>query len=208
MNFSDRVNSSFIIILICSTIITIAGICGFQRLEPFINTLNSCNTQSLHYAEEMLSSISTRKNLNKFEKYLTKAQNNITEDGEEEVLNRIANDYRPAFNGNKKAEEKTIDDIIELSKINRNALERAGLKAKKMESVGIWIIIFPSIFIWIIGLTILKKLRRTFIKPLQELNSVVSDYNKGNLMRRCPTYTPLKDLQKLYDGINRILDNK
>ena len=37
---------------------------------------------------------------------------------------------------------------------------------------------------------------------------IISDYNKGNHMRRCPTYTSLKDLQKLYDGINRILDEK
>ena len=77
-----------------------------------------------------------------------------------------------------------------------------------MESVGIWIIIFPSVFIWIIGLTILRRLKRTLIEPLQELNNVISDYNDGNHMRRCPTYTTLKDLQNLYDGINQILDNK
>ena len=151
MNFSQRVYSYFIIILICSTIITIAGINGFQRLEPYINTLNSDNTESLYYAEEMLTSISATKDLEKFEANLKKAQNNITEQGEQEVLSRIAEEYRPAFSGNRKIEEKTIDDIAELSKINREAMEQAGNRAKKMESVGIWIIIFPSVFIWIIG---------------------------------------------------------
>ena len=208
MNFTDRVYSSFILILICSTIITIAGISGFQRLEPFINTLNSSNTRSLYYAEEMLSSISVKKDLKRFEVNLNNAQNNITEPGEKELLDKIADNYKSAFSGNKKVEEETINEISVFSKINRNAIEQAGLKANKMETIGIWIIIFPSVFIWIIGLTILKRLKRTLFMPLQELNNVIADYNKGNHMRRCPTYTALKDLQKLYDGINRILDNK
>ena len=208
MNFSERVYSSFIIILICSTIITVAGISGFQRLEPFINTLNSSNTKSLYYAEEMLSGISGEKNLKRFEENLNNAKNNITEPGEKDALDRISNNYLPAFRGNKKVEDEKIDEIVQFSRINRNAIEQAGLRANKMESIGIWIIVFPSVFIWIIGLTILKRLKRIFIKPFEELNDVISDYNKGNHMRRCPTYTSLKDLQKLYDGINRILDNK
>ena len=208
MNFAQRIYSSFIVLLICSTIITIAGIRGFLKLEPYINTLNSRNIQSLYYAEQMLSSISVKKDLNKFEENLKKAKNNITEVGEEEILNKIADNYLSAFKGNKKIEDIKIDEIAELSKINRLAMQRAGRIAKKTENVGIWIILFPSIFIWIIGFAILARLKRTFIKPIQELNSVISDYNKGNKIRRCPTYTPSRDLQKLYDGINRILDDK
>lgn len=208
MNFAKRIYYFFIIILICSTVITIAGINGFQRLEPFVNTLNSSNTESLYYAEQMLSSISVKKDLKTFEKNLNKAKNNITEKGEKQAIDKIADNYLPAFNGNKKVEEETINEITALSKINRVAMEQAGLRAKKMQTVGIWIIIFPSIFIWIIGFTLMARLKRTFIKPIQELNDVIFDYNKGNRMRRCPSYTITKDLQKLYDGINHILDEK
>lgn len=208
MNFSKHIYSSFIILLMCSTIITIAGIQAFQRLEPLVNTLNSANTQSLYYAEQMLSSISVKKDLKRFEEYLEKAKNNITEAGEKEALDKISDNYLPAFNGNEKIEDETIDEITELSKINRVAMERAGKIAKKTEKIGIWIILFPSIFIWIIGITILKRLDRIFIKPIQELNNVIFEYNMGNRMRRCPSVTASKDLQKLYDGINNILDNK
>ena len=208
MNFSKRIYTSFIILLICSTVITIAGVRAFQRLEPFINTLNSANTQSLYYSEQMLSSISVKKDLARFEDNLEKAKNNVTEVGEKEALDKIAENYIGAFKGNKKIEDETIDEIAEFSKINRIAMERAGKIAKKTKSIGIWIILFPSIFIWIIGIAILKRLERTFIKPIQELNDVIFEYNKGNHMRRCPTVTVSKDLQKLYDGINCILDNK
>ncbi len=208
MNFARRIYYSFIIILICATVITIAGIYGFQRLAPCVNTLNSSNTKSLYYAEQMLSSISVKKDLKKFEENLNLAQNNITEIGEKEAIDKIADNYLPAFNGNKIIEEETINEITDLSRINRVAMEQVGLRAKKIQIVGIWIIIFPSIFIWIIGLTLLARLKRTFIDPIQELNDTIFDYNRGNHMRRCPSYTISKDLQKLYDGINRILDEK
>lgn len=208
MNFAKRIYYSYIIILICSTVIAIAGIHGFQKLAPFVNTLNSSNTETLYYAEQMLSSISLKKDLKTFEENLDKAKNNITETGEQEAIDKIINNYKPAFNGNKKVEEEIIDEIRELSRINRVSMEQAGLKAKRMQTVGIWIIIFPSVFIWIIGLTLLARLKRTFIKPMEELNDVICDYNSGNRMRRCPSYTISKDLQKLYDGINRILDEK
>ena len=208
MNFAKRIYYSYIFILICSTVITIAGIRGFQKLEPFVSTLNSSNTKSLYYAEQMLSSISVKKDIRKFEEYLNLAKNNVTESGEEKIIEKIEGNYQPSFYGNNKYEEETISDIAELSKINRVAMEQAGLKAKKIQTVGIWIIIFPSIFIWIMGFTLLARLKRTFIKPIQELNDVIVDYNSGNHMRRCSSYTVSKDLQKLYDGINRILDEK
>ena len=208
MNLSKKIYLYFIILLICSTIIMIAGIYGFQRLEPFVNTLNSANTQSLYYAEQMLSSISVKKDLKEFELNLEKAKKNVTETGEKEILDKITDNYMPAFKGNKKIEDVTIDEIAEFSKINRLAMEQAGTTAKKQRAIGIWIILFPSVFIWIIGLALLKRLDRTYIKPIQELNDVISEFNKGNYMRRCPSITVSKDLQKLYDGINKILDNK
>ena len=208
MNISGKIYLYFIILLICSTIITIAGIYGFQKLEPSINLLNSSNTQSLYYAEQMLTSISAKKDLNKFENNLHLAGENVTEDGERNILDQIAVEYKPAFEGNKVFEEQVINDIAELARINRLAMEQAGIKAKKQQSIGIWIILFPSVFIWIIGIAFLKRLDRTYIKPIQELNDVIFEYIKGNYMRRCPSITASKDLQKLYDGINMILDNK
>jgi hypothetical protein len=156
----------------------------------------------------MLTSISAKKDIQKFKKNLQLAGENVTEDGERDILDQIASDYLPAFNGNKAFEEQTIDDIAELARINRLAMEQAGVKAKKQQAIGIWIILFPSVFIWIIGITLLRRLDKIFIKPVQELNDVILEYNKGNSMRRCPSVTYSKDIQMLYNEINHILDNK
>ena len=182
MNFAEKIYLYFIILLTCSTIITVAGIYGFQQLEPAIDLLNSSNTQSLYYSEQMLTSISAKKDLNTFKKNLDLADKNITEPGEKEVIEKIAADYLPAFRGNKIAEEQTVNDIAELTRINRVAMEQSGAKAKKQEAIGVWIILFPSVFIWLVGIALLKRLDRTFIKPVQELNDVIFEYNKGNFM--------------------------
>ena len=208
MNLSGKVFLYFIIILFCSTIITFAGIYGFQKLEPSINLLNSANTQSLYYTEQMLTSITTKKDLKNFEYNLLLATQNITEKGENKIIEQINDVYQEAFEGNQIAEEKTINYITDLAKINRLAMEHAGISAKKQRVIGIWIILFPSIFIWIVGITLLKRLNKILIMPVEELNKAVSEYNSGNKMRRCPSFAPSKDLQKLYDGINNILDSK
>ena len=208
MNFSGRIYLYFLILLICSTIISVAGIYGYQKLEPSINLLNSSNTQSLYYAEQMLTSISVKKDIKRFEYNLHLASQNITEDGESTIIDQIASDYKFAFDGNKIFEEQTVNDIAELTRINRLAMEQTGIKAKKQQAIGIWIILFPSFFIWIIGIALLKRLDRIFIKPVQELNNVIFEYNKGNHMRRCPSVTYSNDIQMLYEGINNILDNK
>ncbi len=208
MKFSGRIFLYFIILLICSTVIALAGIYGFQKLEPSIKLLNSSNTQSLYYAEQMLTDISAKKDIKAFEENLSLAKNNITEDGEETIIDKIEANYIAAFKGNKEIEEETIKNIADLAKINRVAMEHAGITAKKQQAIGIWIILFPTIFIWIIGIALLKRLDRIFIKPMEELNDVIFEYNKGNRMRRCPSVTESKDLQMLYDGINKILDDK
>lgn len=208
MGFAKSIRFSFILLLICSTIIALAGIRGFIRLAPSIELINKSNTQSLYYAEKMISNISTVKNIKEFEVTLKEEKNNITEPGEQDAIYKIENNYKSAFSGNIKAEEAVIDAITEFSNINREAMKKAGFEAKKMSSTGIWIIIFPTIFIWILGLIILSSLENTYIKPLSELQDVVDSYRKGNKMRRCSKIAASKDFQQLYDSVNQILDSK
>lgn len=204
--FAKKIYLSFILLLLSSTIIAIAGIKGFQRLAPAINIINSRNTQSLFYSEQMLTNISTHKNIKNFESYLNKSKENITEQYEQEAINNIEKTYKLAFKGNTKAEEQTIDYIIKLSSINRKAMEEAGNKAIKLKNIGIWIIIFPTIFAWIIGLVLLKLINQTIIYPLSELHDVVSTYRKGNNMRRCPKISKSEEFQEIYNDLNAIFD--
>lgn len=207
MNFSKSICFSFILLLIFSSVIAIAGIRGFLRLAPSIEYINKHNTRSLYYAEQMLSYISVNKDFKQFENALNKAKQNVTEAGEASAVKNIDKSYKAAFNGNFKAEEEVIDNIIELSRINRVAMKQAGMDVKQLSSVGIWVIVFLTLIIWILGLAILNRINRTVILPLAELKDVVESYRKGNRIRRCPKLAPSSDFQQIYDGINLLLDN-
>lgn len=207
MNFSKSICFSFILLLIFSSVIAIAGIRGFLRLAPSIEYINKHNTRSLYYAEQMLSYISVNKDFKQFENALNKAKQNVTEAGEASAVKNIDNSYKAAFNGNFKAEEEVIDNIIELSRINRVAMKQAGMDVKQLSSVGIWVIVFLTLIIWILGLAILNRINRTVILPLAELKDVIESYRKGNRIRRCPKLAPSSDFQQIYDGINLLLDN-
>ncbi len=207
MNFSKSIHLSFILLLIFSSIIAIAGIRGFLRLAPSIEYINKHNTRSLYYSEQMLSNISVNRNLQNFETALSNAKKNVTESGEAAAVKNIESKYKQAFKGDKKAEELVIDNIIELSKINRVAMKQAGMDVKQLSIVGIWVIIFLAILIWVLGLAIIKSINKTVIIPLAELKNVIEAYRKGNRMRRCPKLAPSSEFQQIYDGINLLLDN-
>lgn len=207
MNFSKSIHFSFILLLLFSTFMALAGIRGFIRLAPSIEHINEHNTQSLYYAEQMLSAMSVKKDIKGFETALTQEKSNITELGEKELMDSIEKEYKSAFAGDTGASESVTDNIIKISELNRCAMKRAGLDVKQLSSVAIWVIIFLTAAIWILGLAIMKTIEKTVIIPLSELKDVLESYRKGNRMRRCPTLAPSKDFQQIYDGINSLLDN-
>lgn len=206
MHFSKKIHFYFLILLIFSTIMAIAGIRGFLRLAPAIDEINIHNTRSLYYAEQMLSELVVNRNMKKFEDAMHLEKANITEEGEAELIKKIENNYKPAFFGNIKKEEEIVDYIIDLSTINRNAMKRATIEANQLSSVGSWVIAFLTLLIWCIGFMLMKSIEKGFLKPLTELNDVLTKYNQGNKLRRCPKQAPNKDFQKIYDDVNILLD--
>ena len=208
MHFSKKIHFYFLILLIFSTVMAIAGIRGFLRLAPAIDEINLHNTRSLYYAEQMLSELVVNRNMKNFENAMHLEKANITEVGEADLIKKIEKNYKSAFSGNIKKEEEIVDYIIDLSTINRNAMKRATIEANQLSSVGAWVIVFLTIFIWFLGFMLMKSIEKGFIKPLDELNDVLAKYNQGNKLRRCPKQAPNKDLQKIEfktgNGVNVI----
>ena len=207
MNFSKSFYSSFILLLIFSTLLAIAGIRGFLMLAPAIEQINEHNTQSLYITEQMMSALTVKKDINLFEQALKDGEANITEQGEAEAIKKIEKNYKSSFN-NPNLREVTVDNIIELSRLNRLAMKDAALKAKKLSSAASWVIVFLAIMTWGLGIILMRTLAKNIIKPIDELTDVLISYNKGNTLRRCPKLAPNQVFQKIYDSINTLLDKK
>lgn len=208
MKFSKSIYLSFLLLLVLTTFLALAGIRGFSRLAPSIEQINRHNTRSLFVAEKMLSSIAIEKNKKTFENALFLAKENITEIGEKEAVKQIENNYEKAFEGDNLKEEKTVEGIIELSKINRIAMKNAALEAKKLSSVGSWVIVFMTLAIWITGILIIRNVRKNIINPMLEIKDVFECYKKGNKLRRCSKITSSKEFQNVYEEINNLLDRQ
>ena len=207
MNFSKSFYSSFILLLIFSTLLAIAGIRGFLRLAPAIEQINEHNTQSLYITEQMMSALTVKKDINLFEQALKDGEANITEQGEAEAIKKIEKNYKSSFN-NPNLREITVDNIIELSRLNRLAMKDAALKAKKLSSAASWVIVFLAIMTWGLGILLMRTLAKNIIKPIEELTDVLISYNKGNTLRRCPKLAPNQIFQEIYDSVNTLLDKK
>ena len=80
------------------------------------------------------------------------------------------------------------------------------MDVKQLSSVGIWVIVFLTVIIWLLGFAIINKINKTVISPLSELKDVIEAYRKGNRIRRCPKLAPSREFQQIYDGINMLLD--
>ena len=113
MHFSKKIHFYFLILLIFSTVMAIAGIRGFLRLAPAIDEINLHNTRSLYYAEQMLSELVVNRNMKNFENAMHLEKANITEVGEADLIKKIEKNYKSAFSGNIKKEEEIADYIID-----------------------------------------------------------------------------------------------
>ena len=205
MKFTKSIPFSILILLIFSTLMAIASTRAFLRLSPEIERINQSNTQSLYIVEQMLSA-EINNDIKTFEENLLKGKNNITEPQETEKFVQIENAYKKAFMGDVQARKILISNITELSEINRVAIINYAQNAKKLSITGTWVIAFMIFIVWSIGIIILTNLRKTIIEPLDELEDVLDKVAKGNKHRRCPSTAPTKDFQKIYDGVNNLLD--
>ncbi len=194
------------ILLVFSTLLAIAGIRGFYRLAPSIEHINSHNTHSLYVAEKMMSAFAVKKDIQQFETALEQGRLNITESGEADAIANIEAEYKNAFLDNKQSQNVVIDNIINLTKINRLAMQQEAVKAKNISSAAAWLITFLTIFTWFIGFGILNTLQRHLFSPVNEIINVLDDYKKGNKLRRCPRLAPNKIFQSIFNNINEILD--
>lgn len=195
-------------------LIAICSIWVFMRMTPAIEVIIERNERSLQACEQMLASmviVSEDKSLNNtqyamFKSALKRAQNNITESGEPELLKAITKDYSRAFQGDLSARQKTVTSILLLAKNNREAMIKADIKAKNLGHAGTWGIVFMAICIFLAGLIFIRGLTLNILKPLEEIYSVISAHQSGDLIRRCSGADLPKDIIYLFNGINEILD--
>lgn len=209
---SVRLGAWFLIAL--NLVMAFGSIWVFMRMAPAIEIIIEQNERSLHACEEMLSNLAlvdqSAKDVeqlqSEFLKALQRAKNNITEKEEPIAIEAISKNYIQAFAGNLESKKATVSAIQHLSQINRSAMVTADRKARQFGSAGAWGIVFMASAVFMVGMLFIRGLRRSLIKPLEEIHSVIQAVKTGDKMRRCTGPDAPQDIRTIFGGFNDILD--
>ncbi|SLM28028.1 conserved hypothetical protein [Desulfamplus magnetovallimortis] len=144
----------------------------------------------------------------RFESALERAMSNITEKEEPTALDAISLSYKDAFWGDVGAVKNTVEGVVLLGKINRQAMIQEDLRAQQFGRAGAWTIVFMAIAVFVAGMIFNRYLRLRLIKPLEEMDSVIRARNSGDMLRRCSGNNLTDDFRKLFNGINDIFDSR
>ncbi len=196
-------------------LMALGSIWVFVRMSPAIEDIITRNEHSLQACEEMLAALALvhRSGANdeslheRFANTFEKAQNNITEKGENEVIEEIGKSYQSAFEGDYYSLERTVSAISRLGEINREAMLEADRKAKQLGNAGAWGVVFMASLVFFVGIQFIRRLSQRLVKPFEEIHAVISANLKDDQMRRCTVSPNLPhDIQIVYNELNELLD--
>lgn len=214
MRLAQNVKLGAWFLIALNLVIAFGSIWIFMRMAPAIEIIIEQNIKSLHACEEMLSTLVLVNQSEKDDKYfkdifataLEQASQNITEKEEPTAIKAIRESYEQAFEENSEGIKKTVAAILVLSKINREAMVRADLKAKQFGNAGAWGIMIMASSVFLVGMLFMRGLKKSLLKPLEEIHSVTQAAKTGDNIRRCTGPDAPQDIKALYGAINDLLD--
>ncbi|NLZ17608.1 MAG: hypothetical protein GX087_07740 [Desulfobulbaceae bacterium] len=184
----------------------------FMRMAPAIEVIIARNVVSIEASEEMLAILSlegealSSQTQQKFLQALERAKNNITESEEAELLTRIEGLQSQAFAGDSVARNAVVHALADLGHTNRKAMRTADIRAQQLGMGGAWAVVFMASASFLVGMLFLRGLKKNLLVPLEEIHAAVTDFHRGNTMRRCSYKNAPKGLQLLMLRINELMD--
>ncbi len=212
LTFSVKLGAWLLIGL--NLLMALGSVWVFSRMSPAIEIIIDRNERSLHSCEEMLSSLAlVNENSNNadlravFTGALERAKNNITEPDEPAALAAIQKNFAGAFENDYESRGLTVASILELGKINRDAMIAADRKAKQIGNAGAWSVVFMAAAVFFSGIIYLRGLSKDLLTPIEEIYSVITAFKKGETMRRCHSASQTRDIRSVFNALNELLDN-
>jgi len=144
----------------------------------------------------------------RFDLAYRRAMGNITEHEEVAALEKIAEHHSAALAGNRAARDRTIEAIIELAAVNREAMKTADLSAQRLRRAGEWCVAIMAGVSFLVQLAALRLLQQRVLATLEEIKAVVDAQRQGESMRRFAHARTTPEIRLLYDGLNSLLDQR
>jgi hypothetical protein len=214
MRLAQTVRLGAWILIGLNLLMAFGSIWVFIRMAPAIEVIIEQNERSLQACEKMLASLAMADNPEmditrlqaSFAAALKNAQNNITEKDEPAALDAIDQDYAGAFKKDAAARTRTVEAILLLGEINRDAMVRADKKARQLGNAGAWGVVFMASSVFLTGMLFLRALKKNLVMPLEEIDAVLTAHQRGDTLRRCTGPRLPKDVRRVFNNVNAFLD--
>lgn len=211
MQVTQSVRFGASILIVFNLLMSFACIWIFTRMAPVIDKINARNNRSLQACEEMLSALAEPPAplaLQRFRIALNMASGNITETGEPLALRQIRANYEAAFRSDITARTATLEGINRISEANRLAMIKAADEARQLGYAGAWGVVFMAIILLFAGLVFKRRVVRNLAQPFEEIDAVIDARHSGDRLRRCTGAGLPRDVERIYSGINEIIDHE
>lgn len=209
MQSGKIISLSVWLMIFFNLLLSFGSIWSFQRMNPEIKQIYERNVVSLSACEEMLVALARDKvDAKQFRTALLKAEQNITEPGEKEVLRRIDSLFHDLAAGKDNNRQLLTMEIVKVTNYNREAIVRAAVQAQRLRQTGAWGIVFMTLLFFTLAIFFEQRLRRTLLVPLQEILQVMEARGRGDKFRRCNMLYANSDMKKLLMAVNSLLDRQ
>lgn len=203
------------ILLITQMVMAFAAIGLLSRMAPAIDRILQENVYSIEAAEEMLvvlalsrDGVGLRDLDGRFFGALERARDNITEDEEREILDRVEEGYRSFEAGEAESLAPTLAAVQELVRINREAMRRTRDRASRLSEAGAWAEVLAAILGFAAGLVVAVRIQRRVVEPLDEIYAVTKSCGEGDPFRRCQFREAPGELREMMTMLNELLDDR
>lgn len=185
----------------------------FARMGPAIERILQRNDASIVAAEEVLETLAVgagapvqEREIAAIRQAIGRARGNITEVGEERVLDAIEASLQPALAGAPDARRALVARVHELIAVNRAAMQEVDRDAQHIGSAGAWVAAFVGLLSLALSLFLTRSLARRVLLPVGELRATLAAATSGDRFRRCATKNAAPELRQALDGVNQLLD--
>ena len=207
MRQTVTVNGIFLLLAAFNLLVSFGAIWSLQRIGPEIRRIYRRNVISLGACEQMLLAMAPEKiEMEKFRAALARAEKNITEEGEKEVIDRIRALLPALAAGRPEALNEAAGEIVKISAFNKRAIADSALKAQRFMQAGTWSIVFLTLVFFLLALYFGRKFLRELLIPLEELSAAMEAFLAGDTLRRCNTPFAEKEMKKIFRAVNELMD--
>ena len=195
------------LMILFNLLLSFGAVWSLQRMNPEIKRIYERNVVSLDACEKMLLALAeSAVDSSAFAQALLIAENNITENGERETVDRIKTLFNEIKSGSPEVRRQLTREIVKLTNFNKNAIIESAMQAQKVRRAGAWGIVFTTLFFFTAALIFEQRLRQTLLMPLQEIAGVMSELMQGDRFRRCNLPNAAAETKKLFNAINNLID--